>query len=169
MPIVDGKYEAKISTTFRSTKAAVDAITEKIKKSRRVRISNVPTGLLEKLLPLLKGKDVKIILPAGTKPNGKLREIGDLAMQKARIYKDYKGTEANVGSIYFADRVFSVAWNDNKIFEIEAMDRGYGLRQVRQMHERHVRRRVAIFGEIEVGELLRSNGMPRSIFRFNRG
>ncbi|MHC4720441.1 MAG: hypothetical protein ACYSYT_08195 [Planctomycetota bacterium] len=122
MPIVDGKYEAKISTTFRSTKVAVEAITDKIKKSRRVRISNLPTGLLEKLLPLLKGKDVKIILPAGTKPNGKLREIGDVAVQKAKIYKDYKGTKANVGSIYFADRVFSVAWNDNEIFEIEAMD-----------------------------------------------
>ncbi|MHC4372461.1 MAG: hypothetical protein ACYSW8_33070 [Planctomycetota bacterium] len=60
MPIVDGRYEAKISTTFRSTKEAVEAIKDKIAKSRRVRISGIPMSLLKKLLPLLKGKDVKI-------------------------------------------------------------------------------------------------------------
>lgn len=122
MPIVDGRYEAKISTTFRSTKEALKAITDKIEKSRRVRISNIPTGMLEKLIPLLKGKDVKIILPINGKPVGELKQLGEVAVQKAKIYKDYKGTEANVGSIYFADRVFSVAWNKDQILEINAMD-----------------------------------------------
>jgi hypothetical protein len=135
MPIVDGKYEAKISTTFRSTEEAVEAITDKIKKSRRVRISNVPMSVLETLVPLLKGKDVKIILPAKTKPNGKLREIGDVAVQKARIYKDYKGTEANVGSIYFADRIFSVAWDKDGILEIDAMDYGKCVKCMRGMFD----------------------------------
>jgi len=109
MPIVDGQYEAKISTTFRSTEEALAAIKDKIERSRRVRISNIPMGLLEKLVLLLVGKDVKIILPRNEKPGKELKEIGEVAVQKAKIYKDYKGMEANAGSIYFSDRVFSVS------------------------------------------------------------
>ena len=122
MPIVDGRYEAKISTTFRSTEEAIEEITKKIEKSRRVRISNIPMGLLEKLLPLLKGKDVKIILPIKEKPTDELRQIGEVAVQKAKIYKDYKGVEANAGSIYFSDRIFGVVWVKDRILEIDAMD-----------------------------------------------
>ena len=122
MPIVDGRYEAKISTTFRTTAEGVEAIKEKIGKSRRVRISGIPMSLLKKLAPLLKGKDVKIILPLGEKAGAELEELGDVALTKARIYKEHKGTEANVGSIYFSDRVFSVAWVGDKILEIDAMD-----------------------------------------------
>jgi len=122
MPIVDGQYEAKISTSFASEKEAFEAIVSKIEKSRRVRISNVPMQLLEKLAPLLKGKDVKIILAKGAKPTEQLKELGDVAIQKARIYKDYKGVDANAGSIYFSDRIFNVVWDEKKIYEIEAMD-----------------------------------------------
>jgi len=122
MPIVDGQYEAKISTTFRSPEDAIEEITNKIERSRRVRISNIPMALLEKLLPLLKGKDVKIILPMKAKANAELRQIGEVAVQKAKIYKDYKGVEANAGSIYFSDRIFGVVWVKDKILEIDAMD-----------------------------------------------
>jgi len=122
MPIVDGRYEVKISTTFRSTEEAFEAIKDKIASSRRVRISNVPMQMLGKLAPLLKGKDVRIILPTQEKPTEQLREIGEVAVQKAKIYKDYKGTEANVGSIYFSDRIFSVVWVKDKILQIDAMD-----------------------------------------------
>ena len=122
MPIVDGQYEAKISTTFRSTEDALEEIMKKIKKSRRLRISNIPMQLLEKLIPPLKGKDVKIILPMNEKTTSELKEIGEVAVQKAKIYKDYKGIKANLGSIYFADRIFSVAWNKDEILEIDAMD-----------------------------------------------
>ena len=135
MPIVDGQYEAKISTTFRSTKEAFEAITDKIEKSRRVRISNIPMKLLGKLAPLLKGKDVKIILPIKAKPTRELREIGEVAVQKAKIYKDYKGTEANVGSVYFSDRIFSVAWNKDQILEIDAMDYGKCVKCMRSMFD----------------------------------
>ena len=122
MPIVDGRYEAKISTTFRSTEEALQAIKDKIASSRRVRISNIPMELLGRILVALKGKDVKIILPMKAKPSPELKQIGEVAVQKARIYKDHKGTEANVGSIYFSDRIFSVVWDKDKILEIDAMD-----------------------------------------------
>lgn len=52
MPIVDGQYEAKISTIFRTTEKAVEEIKNKIQKSKRVRISNIPMELLKTLLPL---------------------------------------------------------------------------------------------------------------------
>jgi hypothetical protein len=122
MPIVDGKYEAKISTTFSSTKEALKKITDKIEKSKAVRINNIPMDMLAKFLPLLRGKDVKIILPVGTKANGELTELGPVAITKARIYKDYKGIEANAGSIYFSDRIFEIVWIDEKVLRIDAMD-----------------------------------------------
>jgi len=135
MPIVEGQYEAKISTIFASEKEAFEAIVGKIEKSRRIRISNVPMQLLEKLAPLLEGKDVKIILPKGAKPTEKIKQLGDAAIQKARIYKDYKGVEANAGSIYFSDRIFNVVWDKKKIYEIDAMDYGKCVKCMKGMFE----------------------------------
>lgn len=135
MPIVDGRYEAKVSTTFGSTKEGLDAIKSKIEKSRRVRISNIPMALLGKLKPLLEGKDVKIILPLNEKVTEGLRQIGPVAVTKAKIYKDHKGTEANLGSIYFSDRVFSIAWADEKILQIDAMDYDKCVKCMRNMFD----------------------------------
>jgi len=106
MPIVDGKYEAKVSTTFGSNAEAIDAIKQKLHKWRRVRISNIPMKLLKRLVPLLAGRYVKVILPMGQKLAAELRRLGEIAVTKARIYKDHKGAEANLGSIYFSDVVF---------------------------------------------------------------
>jgi len=124
MPIVDGRYEAKISTTFRSLEEALAQIEERLKTAKTIQISNVPMSVLQPLLPLLKGREVKIILPAGEKATDELKQLGPVAVQKARIYKDYKGTELNLGSIYFSDRVFSIAWQDDKVVEIDSMDYG---------------------------------------------
>ena len=135
MPIVDGQYQAKMSTTFRTNEEAIQAIKDKIEKSRRVRISNIPMNLVEELLPLLKGKDVKIILPMKEKPSAELKEIGDVAVQKAKIYKDYKGTEAIAGSVYFSDRVFSIAWIKDKILQIDAMDYDKCVKCMRKMFD----------------------------------
>jgi len=135
MPIVDGRYEAKISTTFRSVEEAIEEITNKIEKSRRVRTSNIPMALLEELLPLLKGKDVKIILPIKERPTDELRKVGEVAVQKAKIYKDYKGVEANAGSIYFSDRIFGVVWVKDRILEIDAMDYDKCVKCMRKMFD----------------------------------
>ena len=61
MPIVEGRYEAKLSTTFSTVDEGIDEIKRKIKKSRGIRISNIPMKLLEELKPLLVGKDLKLI------------------------------------------------------------------------------------------------------------
>lgn len=122
MPIVDGQYQAKISTVFASVKAGVAQLKEKIAKSRRVRIGNVPTGLIEELLPLLAGKDVKIILPNGEKPTAQMKQVGEVAVQKAKIYSDFKGVEANEGSVYFSDVMFCVTWAKDKVLQISTME-----------------------------------------------
>ena len=91
MPIVEGRYEAKISTTFRSANEGIDKIKGKIKKSRKVSISNIPMSLLKELTPLRRGKDVRIILPLNEKPTMELQELGDIAITKSRVYKDFRG------------------------------------------------------------------------------
>jgi len=122
MPIVDGQYQAKIATVFATTEEGIERLKDKIRGSRKVRIGNVPIGLLEELLPLLAGKDVKIILPTGEKPTNKLREVGDVAVQKAKIYSDFKGIEANEGSIYFSDVMFCITWSKDKILQVSTME-----------------------------------------------
>ena len=122
MPIVDGQYQAKISTVFAGVKQGVEQLKAKIAKSRKVRIGNVPTKLLRELLPLLKGKDAKIILPNGEEPTRELQEVCDVAVQKAKIYSDFKGVEANEGSIYFSDVMFCVTWAGEKVLQISTME-----------------------------------------------
>jgi len=122
MPIVDGKYEAKLATVFVTVGKGFEQIKERIAQSRKVRISNVPVGLVEEIAPRLGGKDVKIILAEGHTASDAVRILGELATSKARIYKDYKGTEANVGSISFSNRVFEITWTENEILEIAAME-----------------------------------------------
>ncbi len=122
MPIVDGRYESKLSTTFSTVDEGIDEIKKKIKKSRGIRISNIPMKLLEELKPLLVGKDLKTILPLGQKFTEELKKLGDLATTKARIYVDFKGTEANTGSISFSTVIFNITWLGDEIFDISTME-----------------------------------------------
>jgi len=124
MPIVEGRYEAKISTTFSTVDEGIEEIKRKIQKSRRMRINNIPMKLLDDLKPLLRDKDLKIILPLGEKPTEELRRLGETATTKARIYVDYKGTEANTGSVIFSTVIFNVIWSDDKIFDVSSMEYG---------------------------------------------
>jgi hypothetical protein len=99
MPIVDRKYEMKIGTTFATVEEGIAEIKRMIQKSRRIRISNIPMNLLEELKPLFKDKDLMIILPINETPKEELKQLAPTATTKARIYVDYKGEEANSGSI----------------------------------------------------------------------
>jgi hypothetical protein len=124
MPIVDGKYEAKIGTTFATVEEGIEEIKRLIQKSRKIRISNIPMSLLEELKPLLKDKDLMIILPMNEKPTEELKKLAPIATTKARIYVDYKGQEANSGSINFARSVFNVAWLNDKTLGISTIEYG---------------------------------------------
>jgi hypothetical protein len=124
LPIVDGKYEAKIGTTFATVEEGIAEIKRVIQKSRRIRISNIPMRLLEELKPMLKDKDLMIILPMGEKPTEALRQLAPTATTKARIYVDYKGQEANSGSVIFANTIFNIAWLNDKVLSVSTMEYG---------------------------------------------
>jgi hypothetical protein len=124
MPIVDGKYEMKIGTTFATVEEGTAELKCMIQKSRRIRISNIPISLLDELKPLLKDKDLMIILPINEKPTEELKQLAPTATTKARIYVDYKGEEANSGSINFASIVFNIAWVNDKILGVSTMEYG---------------------------------------------
>jgi hypothetical protein len=122
VPIVDGKYEAKISTTYASPKEGIDEIKRMIQKSRRIRISNLPSPLLDEFVPLLKDKDLMIVLPQNVLPSEELKKLAPIATTKVRIYVDYMGQEANSGSVNFASRSFNIIWAGDKIFSVSAME-----------------------------------------------
>jgi len=124
MPIVDGKYEAKIGTTFATVEEGIAELKRMIQKSRKIRISNIPMSLLEELKPMLKDKDLMIILPMNEKPKEELKQLAPTATTKARIYVDYKGEEANSGSVTFSRLIFNLAWVNNKILNVSTMEYG---------------------------------------------
>jgi len=124
MPIVDGKYEAKIGTTFATVEEGIAEMKRMIQKSRRIRISNIPMRLLEELKPLLKDKDLMIILPLGEKPTEELKQLAPTATTKARIYVDYEGQEANSGSINFSNIIFNIAWLNDTVLGVSTMEYG---------------------------------------------
>jgi hypothetical protein len=124
MPIVDGKYEMKIGTTFATVEEGIAEIKRMIQKSRRIRISGIPMRLLEELKPLLKDKDLMIILPMGEKPTEELKQLAPTATTKARVYVDYKGQEANSGSVSFANTVFNIAWVNDTVLSVSTMEYG---------------------------------------------
>ncbi len=135
MPIVDGRYEAKISTTFATVDEGIEQIKEMIQRSRRVRINNVPVKLLNELKPLLKEKDLKIILPLGEKPTEELKNLGEVATTKSRIYVDFKGKEANTGSLVFSTVIFNVTWLGDEIFEVSTMEYSKCVKCLRETFE----------------------------------
>jgi hypothetical protein len=124
MPIVDGKYEAKIGTTFATVEGGIAELKRMIQKSRKIRISNIPMSLLEEFKPMLKDKDLMIILPMNEKPTEELKQLAPIATTKARIYVDYKSEEANSGSVTFSQLIFNIAWVNGKILGVSTMEYG---------------------------------------------
>ena len=124
MPIVDGKYEAKIGTTFATVEEGIAELKRMVQKARKIRISNIPMSLLEELKPMLKDKDLMIILPMNEKPKEELKQLAPTATTKARIYVDYKGEEANSGSVTFSRLIFNLAWVNNKILNVSTIEYG---------------------------------------------
>jgi len=122
MPIVDGRYEAKMSTVFATPEEGIEAIKEKVRKSRKIRMNCLPSRLVDELKPLLVKKDLKIVLPLGEKPTEDLKELGKVATTKAKIYVEYHGKEASSGYIAFPSVMFSVAWSGDEIHQISTME-----------------------------------------------
>jgi hypothetical protein len=122
VPIVDGKYEAKISTTYATPQEGIAEIKRMIKKSRRIRVSGIPMQLLDELKPLLAEKDLMIILPLGETPTEELKALAPTATTKAKIYVDWMGVEANTGSVSFPSRIFNIIWLGDRILSVSAME-----------------------------------------------
>lgn len=121
MPIEGSEHRANISKTFASVDEGIERLKEKIRLSNKVRISNISVELLDKLLLVLKGKDVKIILHHEASPTEQMKEIGELAIQQDKISSHFEGVEADVCSIYFSNEVFRITWTKEKILQIATM------------------------------------------------
>ncbi|MFQ6106854.1 MAG: hypothetical protein ACE5QF_04625 [Thermoplasmata archaeon] len=122
MPIVDGRYEMKMSTTFATPEEGIEAIKERVRSSRKIRINGLPMKLIDELRPLLVKKDLKIVLPLGEKPTDDLGKLGEVATTKAKIYVEFKGEEANSGYIVFPKIMYSVTWSGDRILHVSTME-----------------------------------------------
>lgn len=69
-----------------------------------------------------KNSDHSLILPMNEEPDETLKQITPTATTKTRIYADYKGEEANQGSINFASTIFTITWKKDKILAVSTME-----------------------------------------------
>jgi len=93
------------------------------------------TPLLDELKTLLKGRDLKTILPVGSTATQELRELGGVAVANSRIYVEYDGEEANSGSVGFSDIIFNVGWVDDRILGISTMEYSKCVKRLRGAFE----------------------------------
>jgi hypothetical protein len=135
MPALEGRYEMKMSSIYGSSEEGIKAIVDKIGKSKIVMINTIPRTLLIRLSPHLKARVVKVILPVDEAPDEELKKIGDIAVSKSRVYKDYKGIEADTGAIYFADKVYTITWVKDRILEVETMEYERCVKCMKEMFE----------------------------------
>ena len=63
-------------------------------------------------------------MPLGEKPTEDIKQLGEVASTKVRIYVDYKGKEANMGSITFSTVIYNLVWVDKEILSISTMEYG---------------------------------------------
>jgi len=47
---------------------------------------------------------------------------GNLATTKSRIYVDFKGEEANIGSVWFSTLLFNMIWLEDETYEISTVE-----------------------------------------------
>ncbi|MFQ5761566.1 MAG: hypothetical protein ACE5PO_00895 [Candidatus Bathyarchaeia archaeon] len=123
MPIVDGKYVCKISEVY-EPKEGVESLKKEIEKAKKVQLQNIPDNLMKELMPLLKGKKTRIILPPGKKPNRELMDLGEVAVAspKADIYHVYKGRKVYVGGVYLPKMFFNVVPTDGDIAQVSTLE-----------------------------------------------
>lgn len=136
MPIVEGKYVCKISEIY-DPRQGIEALKEEVKKVRNVRLQNIPDDLMKDLMPLLKGKKVRIILPPEAKSSKELQEIGQVAIagSKADIYHVYKGKKVHVGGIYLPKIFFSITPVDGEIVQVSTLEHSKCVKCMNQTFE----------------------------------
>ena len=136
MPIVEGKYVCKISEVY-DPKEGIEALKEEVKKVRNVRLQNIPDSVMKELMPLLKGKKVRIILPPEAKPSEELLEIGKVAVgsPKADIYHVYKGKKVHVGGIYLPKIFSSITPADGEIVQMSTLEHAKCVKCMNQTFE----------------------------------
>jgi len=123
VPVVGGRYVCKISEIY-DPEEGIEALKEEIRKAKNVRLQNIPDSLMEELIPLLKGKKVRTILPPNAKPSKELLELGEVAIAspKADIYHVYKGKKVYSGGIYLPKIFFSVIPTNGEIAQVSTLE-----------------------------------------------
>lgn len=109
-------FESIIKISFGasySVDEGVRIIQREIKRSRRVIFNNIPVTLVEKCLPLLKGKKVSAVFKENTHLTSVAGEIKDISYHTANIQASYGNKKMNFGCIVLPNIIFDITW-DNK-------------------------------------------------------
>jgi hypothetical protein len=101
----------------------LDAIEEAVKRSKRVRMVNLPKSIVKRLYFALQGKDVKIICAEESEEAKRAKEKFSVKVAGGLlgVYSVYKGKKANSGGIAVDEGFFSVDYIGNEILNVRSV------------------------------------------------
>jgi hypothetical protein len=108
-----------------------------LKKSKEALIDYVPDFLVEKLIPFINGKDVRILLPSGHRVHPVVKKMPHSRMAMSLITPNLELRDQNnviAGGIWFPHIHYCVAWKDNRILEIRTMEQNPCIHCMKKKH-----------------------------------
>lgn len=123
LPIVEGKYVCKISEIY-DVGEGLEALKNEVKAAKKIQLTGLPDNLLADLLPLLKGKKVRAILPPGAKPSEEFLAVAEVAFAspKADIYHVYKGRKVYPGGVHLPKKAFEIVFLNGEVAQVSSLE-----------------------------------------------
>lgn len=112
-------YTTKMITVYDVDKG-LETIKEYLIKAKKARFITVPMNIIYDNIPILNGKDVKIILPFNEKIPDQLKNDFNVKIARFKNIAEYKGEEVIEGDVILPSISFTILWKDNRIYDINA-------------------------------------------------
>ncbi len=109
--------------TLYEPEEGLDAIEEAVKRSKRVRMVNMPKIVVKRLYFALQGKDVKIICAEASDEAKRAKEKFDVKIAGGLlgVYSVYKGKKVKSGGIAVDDGFFNVDYIGSEILNVRSV------------------------------------------------
>jgi len=115
------RFVLSIGEIFKTPADGFRAITAALKKSRKVRLSNLSDALLQRFCPKIAGHQTKEIYLHDERQRAAVPDIGAaVEIVNARFVQDFFGERVNMGEILTPTAMFHVLWKDDEVRRIFA-------------------------------------------------
>ena len=115
------RFVLKIGEIFKTKADGFRAITNALKKSRKVRLSNLSTELFQRFYPKIERHQTKEIFLHDSAQEEHLPDIGaEIEPVNSRWFQDFFGQRVNMGEVLTPTSMFHILWTEDNVHRIFA-------------------------------------------------